>query len=163
MGKEMRDRRNGKMTLGVVLTGGWRRRSPKPTSHHPGPQPPLEQPPPPWAPGAEAGALSTLGGLQEAGESKTTQMRHGNVIAGPSEQRPWQELCCEPSAPSPCCRHPGTPGQCRRSHVLHLLPTKGFNPFQPGETSAFPALLWLSDLGHLCYLQMLHRGPQDLK
>lgn len=35
------------MTLGVVLTEGWRRRSPKPTSHDPGPQPPPEQPPPP--------------------------------------------------------------------------------------------------------------------
>lgn len=45
MGKEMRERRDAKMTLGVVLMEGWR--SPKPTSHHPGPQPTPEQPPPP--------------------------------------------------------------------------------------------------------------------
>lgn len=48
----------------------------------------------PRAPGAGAGALPTLGGLQEAGESKTRRTRNGNVIAQPLEQRPWQELCC---------------------------------------------------------------------
>lgn len=40
------------------------------------------------------------------------------------------------SALCPCCQHPGTPGQCPRSHVLHWLPTKGSSPFQLGETVA---------------------------
>lgn len=45
------------------------------------------------------------------------------------------------SALCPCCQHPGTPGQCPRSHVLHWLLTKGSSPFQLGETVALPALL----------------------
>lgn len=55
--------RDAKMTLGLVLVEGWRGRSPKPTSHHPGPQPPWSSRCLPWAPGAGAGALPTLGGL----------------------------------------------------------------------------------------------------
>lgn len=159
-GKRDEGQRDAKMTLGLVLVQGWRRRSPKPTSHHPGPQPSWSSRCLPWAPGAGAGALPTLGGLREAGESKTTRLRHGNVIARPLEQRPWQELCWERSVSLlPASRDTrAVPKVTRAALAAH----KGIQSLPAGRNRNTPSSALFPTWGILCYLQLLHHGPQDL-
>lgn len=157
------------MTLGVVLTEGWRRRR----SHliTLAPSHPQSSPRLPQAPGAGAGALPTLGGLREAGESKTTRPRSGNVMAQPLEQRPWQELCCGLSAPGTSRAVPkvtrAASAACKRIQSLpagrnRCIPSSALS-FRLGA-SLLPAdvALWSPRLGVIADLSPFSLGCSSL-